>query len=163
MSLSTPQLEQLKTQLEAQIAAIDSYTTQLDEVKQALTGTDPELIAQRVAQATELFQALEESSSRCLQLLPEMGYAAAPDGLEKLVEDAADTALSQLKSELEEKVSALKHAIMVNDQLIRKSQNRVRQSIRVLTGHSPAGDGDTYDAGGAARAPSSTQRILARV
>jgi hypothetical protein len=162
MSVSTPRLEQLKNALRDQISAISRYTDELELVKQALAGNDTEQITRQIDHASSLFQSLETASQACLQLLPVMGYPAQPSGLQQLVAESTDAQLAELKSSLDTSLSKLKHGIMVNDQLIRQSQQRVQLSIRVLTGHSLSPDGETYNASGSQQTCSDSQRILAR-
>ncbi len=56
----------------------------------------------------------------------------------------------------------MQKSLLVNDLLIKKNQHRVRQCIRILSGHSNANADMTYNAQGDNRHLSGDQRMLAR-
>jgi flagellar biosynthesis/type III secretory pathway chaperone len=162
MSLSTPQVEQIRTSLEAQLRQIADYTIRLEQVQQAMISNDPERITLETTAAGTLFEDIESTNNACLQCVKSMGFPSDPDGLQQLIDDQQDTALGGLKTELDTRLTELKRVITLNDILIRKNQERVRQSIRILTGHQGQAESATYTAQGAESEYSGTPRTLAR-
>ena len=108
-------------------------------------------------------EAIEQLKIQQAELIRQYGYDQSEHGLQELVKQCDQSqVLAGLKQELLEKLNHLQKALLVNDLLIRKNQDRVRQSIRILSGHQPATQSNTYSAQGISSAQDD-KRSLAQV
>jgi flagellar biosynthesis/type III secretory pathway chaperone len=162
MMLSTPQIESIASLLRTHRDQVTACTAQLKQIRQTLAANDAGALAQQINIAEDLFLDLESTNLSCLQSIQSLGYPADADGLRKWVIDQNNSELNELKSELDARLGELKHALMVNDLLVRKNQDRVRHSIRILTGQQNQVDGRTYTAQGAKLEYAENPRMLAR-
>ena len=94
--------------------------------------------------------------------MPGFGFPASHDGFKLFVAATAVPRLNELQAELDDKLDSLQKSLLVNELLIRKNQHRVRQSIRILSGHSSANADTTYNRQGDNQELSNDQRMLAR-
>lgn len=146
-SSSTPGIEltkQLDTLFTRQLAHVDAFIDYLDQIKQAIATNDTDTLNRLVTSAPGDFELIEALQQQQNKLLIDNGYSANDAGLNQCLKDCKQPHLITQHSELTEKLAKLQNALLVNELIVEKNQQRVRQSIRILTGHGGEKNTTTY-------------------
>lgn len=154
-----------------QIAALLRQKTQhvtgfkhhLEEIKTAITSNDIDKLNGLISQTTEFFGALNTSQSQLLAFLNEQGNHEPHHALQHFIKqhDDEQQQLHRLNETLNEQLDSLEKALLVNDLLIRKNQHRIKQSIRILSGHEQTNKPSTYSSTGDTNQQGDSQHTLA--
>ena len=155
----------------SQIAALLNQKTQqvtdfkhhLDDIKTAITSNDLDKLNGLISQTTDYFGALNTSQTQLLAFLNENGDHEPHNALQHFIEqhDDKQQQLHHMNESLKEQIDSLEKALLVNDLLIRKNQHRVKQSIRILSGHEQTKKPSTYSSTGATNQQNDTKNTLA--
>jgi flagellar biosynthesis/type III secretory pathway chaperone len=148
--------------LQQQLEQVSDFSSYLEEIKQAITHNDKDQLNQLLS-ATKLdVESIEQLQLKQLQIVAEYGFTQSAAGLDECVNACQLLPLSKLHSDLKQQLQHLQNALLVNDLLIRKNQQRVRQSIRLLSGHQAASNSMTYSSSGNTREDIPDSHSLAR-
>ncbi len=131
--------------LQQQAEAISNYIDYLQLVKNAVAQNQTDELNRLLSQNSSHIAPIEKIQLNQADLIQRYGYHQTEQGLEQLIEscDQAEQ-LHQLKQALSEQLKQLEKSLLINDLLIRKNQERVRQSVRILSGHGNHQHGTTY-------------------
>ena len=154
---------QLRSLLVQQADHISGYIDFLQLIRNSIAQNQAETLDRLLMENPSRLEAIEQLKIQQAELIRQYGYDQSEHGLQELVEQCDQSqVLAGLQQELLEKLSHLQQSLLVNDLLIRKNQDRVRQSIRILSGHQPATQSNTYSAQGISSAQDD-KRSLAQV
>lgn len=154
---------QLMQLMKKQLQLIDGYIEYLDDIKQSVSGNSIERLNHLLADKSPNLHLIEQIQQQQGSLLSNQGFSNSPQGLQDFIDASHQPALKELKAHLSERLEKLEKSLLVNDLLIRKNQARVRQSIRLLSGHEQANSTATYSRDGNTDEDADTQRTLAQV
>ena len=91
------------------------------------------------------------------------GYEISKDGLNSCIKDCHNSArLEELNEQLNDKLAELKNVLTVNALLVKKGQHRVKQSIRILSGHNLSNAVSSYSRQGSIDSPEESKHSLAQ-
>ena len=156
---ATESVEQRLSQLLIRLdQRIDDYLDYLQQLHIAIRDSDAARLEQLLPHHRALQQAVDARLAERDQLLSELGVDSLGAALEKLGQPAT---LQRKRESLEDKLEQLRQQLMSNDLLLRKSQERLRQSIGILAGHFESPRASAYSRKGALD-PDSPRRSLAR-
>ena len=162
MHHATQNMTSVAALIETQLQLIDGYQQHLEAIKLAIAHNDNDGLDRLVENNAALFAPLEQGLRQILHAMPAFGFAASHDGLNQFAAANPEPRLKRLKAALDDKLEGLQQSLLVNDLLIRKNQHRVRQCIRILSGHGSANADTTYNRQGDNQELSNDQRMLAR-
>ncbi len=147
--------------IQKQTVLVDEYINFLDKIKQTITGGDTEQLNQILASTQIDLKEIEKIGQQQMVILQRKGYEPSSTGLKNYIGDIAQPELEQSNQILSEKTRQLEKSLLINDLLIRKNQDRVRQSIRILSGHGPTQAAGTYSRQGNEDSGYETKQSLA--
>lgn len=126
-------VEQKLTTLLGQLGQrIDDYLDYLQQLHDAIRNNDAPRLEQLLPHDQALQQAVDERLAERARLLDQQGVENLEELLGRLGRPAG---LIALREDLEARLKQLRQQLMSNDLLLRKSQQRLRQSIGILAGH----------------------------
>ncbi len=151
----TPRLQALLDRLDHRI---DDYLDYLQQLHTAIRDNDAPRLEQLLPHAPALQQAIDEPLQERERLLDELGA----DGLDSLFRRLGNPAeLLHTRKRVEQQLERLRRQLMSNDLLLRKSRQRLRQSIGILAGHFDSPQASAYSRDGGLTS-ASHRRSLAR-
>ena len=154
---------QLRSLLVQQTDHISGYIDFLQLIRNSIAQNQADTLERLLMENPARLEAMEQLKIQQAELIRQYGFDRSEHGLQDMIELCDQSQiLAGLKQELVEKLNHLQKALLVNDLLIRKNQDRVRQSIRILSGHQPATQSNTYSAQGISSAEDD-KRSLAQV
>jgi flagellar biosynthesis/type III secretory pathway chaperone len=161
-SLSTERSHQLQQILSLQKQQVSEYIEYLNEIKSCVTLNDTARLTDLVDEPVLTPELIQSSQQQQANLLTEHGYDSSPRGLEQFIQDSdrADE-LASLKKSLDDKLRELEKSLFINAYLVRKNQQRVKQSISILTGHQQTNPSTTYSREGNTQNIDLSRRSLA--
>ncbi len=148
-------LQQLFEQLEGRAG---DYLDFLQQIHAAIRDNDAARLEQLLPHDAALQQAIDKPLQQREQLLQEAGVESIGDLLDQL---GRPQELLQARDRVEQQLEELRRQLMSNDLLLRKSQQRLRQTIGILAGHFDQPQASAYSKDGALSS-ASPQRSLAR-
>lgn len=154
--------KQLYPLLQQQLKLVEDFQHYLDEIKQAISVNQKERLQELLNQPAIELSSVEQCQLHQFQLLAEFGFEASAKGVQVCIDTCQNSDLSSLYSQLTEQLQQLQNALMINDLLIRKNQQRIRQSIRLLSGHDIKNASMTYSSSGNTSDSTLDHRSLAR-
>ena len=156
------QQSQLASLLEQQLESIRHNREILDDVKALISQNDNAGLLQLLEQRPIDLSGLESMQSEQHQLLQSWGFGDDETALKQCAEACTSETLYALYETLEAELKALREGLMINDLLIRKNQQRVRQSISLLSGRIHETETSTYSRQGATATSGTPGRSLAQ-
>ncbi len=169
LHMQTPMIDDrdqqaMQTLLEIQIRQVNAYRNYLGQIKQAISSNDQSALEQLLNKVPEEASEIEQTRLQQVQLLQAAGFDESAQGLETFLEHCPQNEdMQKLAGQLNRELKKLQHALFVNSLLLQKSQQRVTQSIRILSGHSPDSSPASYTkSGNTERAGSDNRRSLAQ-
>jgi len=154
------QLVQIMTLQQQQVTAYIDY---LDTVKQSVLEHDTDHLDQLLQQTQPGAEIIEQSQQLQAKLLSEQGYEVNQSGLDTCIQQCDQSGqLKTLKKQLHESLGELEKSLFINSYLVRKNQDRVKQSIRILTGHQQSDRSKTYSREGNSANTERSSRSLAQ-
>ena len=155
--------QKLSQLFKVQIAQVTDYTDYLSNIKLAITHNETEQLNSLLQQPVSNPEIIEQSQAQQGKILAYFGYEDSPQGLSKCIQDCEDSGQLQLQADsLKEKLKTLEKSLLVNSLLVRKNQDRVRQSIRILSGHHQSSTPATYSRQGSTYNGINNKRSLAQ-
>ena len=136
---------QLQINLQQQSQLISAYIDYLAAIKQQVADNETETLNHLLSENQSHVDAIENNQRQQVQLLQQFAFEPTAQGLACCIE-ACDQQqqLAALRKTLQQQLEELEKSLLINDLLIRKNQQRVRQSIRILSGHSGTEVNTTY-------------------
>lgn len=130
--------------MQQQLTLIQDYCAHLERIKQAITQNEIDSLSQLLLQSELDIKKLQQSQQQLALTLQDLGFKDTQSDLTQAVEAYHDNDLSKLHQALSDALKQFENTLLINDLLIRKNQQRVRQSIRILSGHNSNGSPDVY-------------------
>jgi len=144
-----------------QLEQVQSYVDYLDQIKRSISSNDTQQLQKLVQQPPFNGQEIEQKQQQQIQLLAEAGYAA--QALDDFIEQQDEShELATLRLSLKQQLGKLDQSLLINNLLLQKSQQRVRQSIQLLSGHDISSVPASYSRSGNAEQSGASKRILAQ-
>jgi flagellar biosynthesis/type III secretory pathway chaperone len=116
----------------------------MDNIKQTITKGNAEQLNQLLAQQPDEFSKVESVRQECTDILTTHGYADNENGLKQFIQGCTEQPLKELYATLNKEIDQLKKSLLVNDLIVRKNQQRVRQTLQILSGHQVTTKSNTY-------------------
>ncbi len=148
-------LQALLAQIEQRIA---DYRDYLQQLHIAIRDNDAARLEQLLPHDAALQEGIDAPLQQRERLLADEGVESMSELLQRLGNPAQ---LLQARDRVEQQLEQLRRQLMTNDLLLRKSRQRLRQSIGILAGHFDQPRASAYSKNGALDS-SSPQRSLAR-
>lgn len=154
--------QQLLTFMQEQIDQVNGYLQLLDSIKQCVISNDVDELNRLLTQGRHQPDAIENTRQQQYTLLQSCGYAENEAGLRSFIKDNPNPVLVETRQRLTTQLEQLDKSLLVNGLLITKNQQRVRQSIQILSGHESSNPPSTYSRQGNLNDNRSATRRLAR-
>ncbi|MBC8212421.1 MAG: flagellar export chaperone FlgN [Gammaproteobacteria bacterium] len=153
------QLLQIMTLQQQQVIA---YLDYLESIKHCVLESDTHSLDKILQQTSLGPELIEQTQQQQATLLSAHGYPGNQSGLDSCIQDCVNPQeLISLKSQLDERLRELEKSLFVNAYLVRKNQDRVKQSIYILTGHQQPDRSITYSRHGSSENSELSSRSLA--
>ena len=131
--------------LSKQAEQISHYIEYLDAIKDAIAKNLITELDELLASNTSRIAPIEQLQQQQSQFLIAQGFSDDEQGLKDCIRACdQERQLEQLGQALTEQLNRLQQSLLINNLLIQKNQQRVRQSIRILSGHGPSQQPATY-------------------
>ncbi len=145
-----------------QSETVVGYIAYLDSIKEVITKNDAQQLTHLLENNPINLSTIEACREKCFQLVKQQGFEASEQGLSEYIQAFSDARLTDAKAELDKQLKGLEKSLLINDVLIQKNQQRIRQSIKILSGRTSSADGSTYSREGNKDQADSNPRSLAR-
>lgn len=131
--------QQLHQILQQQCDQVSAYIDYLQHIKNSIAENQTDQLEQMLSLNASKIGAIEQIQKQQAKMLDSFGFSHDDAGLEACIQ-ACDQQqrLSTLKQTLKHQLQQLEKSLLINGLLIRKNQDRVKQSIRILSGHHPS-------------------------
>ena len=128
-------LDELSHLFERQISELQEINDYLTRIKNAVAENDIEEMNNLVAKQKPPVAEVEKLQVMQQKLVSNYNFEATGDGLAKCIEwcDLEDRLVIQYEN-FKQELTQLQHSLQISDLLVSKGQNRVRQSLQLLTG-----------------------------
>lgn len=153
---------QLEALMDQQLQVVDKILHHLDQIKQSIAQNDHDQLEKLTHATPADFQHLEQLHHQQQQIMQASGFSLDRHGSISGNNSPDCEQLKQAHLELTQKMEQLQQSLLINDLLLKKNQHRVRQSIRILTGHPKESATTTYSDQGSTTNNGSVTRTLAR-
>jgi len=154
------QLVQIMTVQQQQVIAYIDY---LNAIKQCVEQSDTDHLDQLLQQAHPGAETIQQSQQQQANLLSDLGYEINQAGLESCIQQCDEGGqIKTLKNQLDKSLRELEKSLFINSYLMRKNQDRVKQSICILTGHQQPDRSKTYSRKGNSENTELSSRSLAQ-
>ena len=162
--LNNPAFNQISDHLVMQTKLVESFIQHLEAIKESVTSNNLEQLNNLITQTPDFFKNLETIQSQLVATLSVNGFNDIQNGLQSFIQRHDDVSqhLFNLKTTLNKNIEVLEKTLLVNDLLIRKNQQRIKQSIRILSGHETSQSPGTYSSKGNTSQNTDGQHTLAR-
>lgn len=135
---------QLFQVMQKQTELITDYLEYLDKIKQAISQSDPEALNNLLTVNKLDTEHIENAQNQQTELLIQYGFESTENGLSHCIKECQQAELTQMHQTLTAHLKELEKSLLINELLIRKNQDRIRQSIRILSGHGVSQNSGTY-------------------
>lgn len=162
MNTSPQQCYQSLTDLlQNQTTELQTINNYLTQIKNAVADNDVEALDQLVTQQRLPVAEIEDLQIQRQQLMSNYNFDADNTGFEKCIDwcDQQGTLASQYQN-FKQELMLLHRSLQISDLLVSKGQNRIRQSLQLLTGQTV--NTKTYTSNGQSQ-DSTDGRSIARV
>lgn len=149
--------------LNRQITSCTKYLEYLEQVKQVMSDNNIDQLQKLIGNNDNLLKTVESTRQQQMEFLSTHGYEASATGLSTCIRDHAGTSskLLELDKQLTELLKNLQSKIQLNDRIIRISQQRVKQAIRILSGHGVNTNSSVYSSQGSESSTDENSRTIA--
>ena len=144
MHQSAHKINELQHLFQQHTEQVTHYIDYLDQIKLSVIASDNQQLDALLSDNPIDTAAIENRNIQQMQCLQHLGYDTNQQDLENWISSFDDADLSKCYSELKEKLEQLEKSLLLNNLLVQKNQQRVRQSIRILTGHTSSSGLSTY-------------------
>ena len=126
---------ELSSLFETQTSELQAVNSYLIKIKNAIAENDVEALNNLVDEQTLPIREIDLLQAKQRQLMSSYNFQPTREGLEKCIEwcDKENTISKQYQT-FKVEMEKLQLSLQVSDMLINKGQNRVRQSLHLLTG-----------------------------
>ena len=164
IQLNHPGLNQISDHLVMQTKQVLAFIQHLESIKESVTSNNLEQLNLLLTETPEYFKNIEMIQTQLATTLSAHGFKDTQDGLQSFIHSHDNPAqhLYHLKTTLNDHIDVLERALLVNDLLLRKNQQRIKQSIRILSGHESIQNPGTYSNKGNTSQSMDSQHTLAR-
>lgn len=154
---------QLQSLLSRQVDQVNGYIDYLETIKDLIANNEVAQLDEHLASNNSRVEPIEQLQQQQSQLLIAQGFLPDDQGLQACI-DAHDQSqqLNQLAETLTAQLGHLQKSLLINNLLIQKNQQRVRQSIRILSGHEASQQPETYSRKGIKSSDSGSLHSLAK-
>ena len=159
---STQCAQLLSPLFQQMLEQISDFTKYLNQIKQTIADNDKEQLEVLLDNPRLDFASIEQLQLKQQQIVADFGFAQSHEGIDSCVKSCDQAPLSDLYNQLRQQLEQLQSALMINDLLIKKNQQRVRQSIRLLSGYAPVNNNMTYNSSGNTHEENLDSHSLAR-
>lgn len=119
-----------------QIDQVSSYIQYLSDIKTAISKNDTPKLTELLESQQLKPEVIEQTQNQQAKILTQYGFEVSKNGLNNCIQNCNNsTQLEDLHEKLIQKLAELEKALIVNALLVKKGQLRVKQSIRILSGH----------------------------
>lgn len=155
---STP----LRASMQQQLELITKYIEYLGRIKQVISQGKADQLNQLLGHQPFDIALIDNCRQQHLNLLAQHGYSGSDQGLKHYIEESNDAGIKALYLALVEQIRQLEKSLLINDLLIRKNQHRVRQTLKILSGHNLSDNATTYSREGGTDQLENSKRSLAQ-
>jgi len=148
--------------LQQQSETVNGYVDYLGMIKQVISNNDAGELNQLLDNNPINLSSIEACRQQCYDILQQQGLSGSEEGLQQYIEAANNESLTHAKAALDTQLEALEKSLLINDVLIQKNQQRIRQSIQILSGRASSADTSTYSRQGNKDQKDLNKRSLAR-
>lgn len=153
---------ELKQILQQQTNLVSVYIDYLNAIKNAIGANDNSLLNQLLEENPIDITSIENFHRQQELTLQQHGFKVSNEGLQECLKMLKDPSLLTMKEELDNQLTQLEKSLLINDLLIRKNQQRIRQSIQILSGRTLSNDNTaTYSREGNTDKSDKNKRSLA--
>ncbi len=146
---SAPCHAELLALLVDQSAELDAINTYLAEIKSAIVENDTESLNTLITQPNLPVTEVDKLENHRNHLLKQYGFKPDRDGLARCIAWCdKDGIISQQYEMFQKAVLRLQHTIQVNNLLVSKGRERVRQSLQLIMGQPTSNRMTTYSSNG---------------
>ncbi len=143
-----------------QLVLIKAYINYLNDIKQTIISNDPHALNDLLLQNQPHIDQIEGIQAKQSAILLSFGVSNDENGINTCIKSSIQhERLSIIKETLHQQLSKLEKALLVNDLLVRKNQDRIKHSIRILSGHQSAPKQNTYSRMGSTHTQDEKQTI----
>jgi len=137
--------QQIDQILTLQISQVSRYIDYLSNIKSAVSTNNTQQLNELLEQQQLNPEIIEKTQQQQIQTLTEFGYDLNDEGLTSCIEDCVNPSqLISQKNVLTEKLKELEKSLLINALIVQKNQHRVKQSIRLLSGHKLSNNASSY-------------------
>ncbi|MCP4076066.1 MAG: flagellar protein FlgN [Gammaproteobacteria bacterium] len=137
--------QQIDQILTLQISQVSSYIDYLSDIKSAISSNNTQQLNELLEKQQLNPELIEKTQQQQIQTLTEFGYDLNDEGLTSCIQDCDNTSkLTSQKNTLTEKLKELEKSLLINALIVQKNQHRVKQSIRLLSGHKLSNSVSSY-------------------
>ena len=137
MTTTSAQLchDELSHLFETQTSELQASSSCLSEIKNAVAENDVDALNSLVAHQRLPIKEIENLRVQQHQLMSSYNFESNNAGLESCIDwcDRQDKLFRQYQA-FKDAMLVLQHSLQISDMLVSKSQNRIRQSLHLLTG-----------------------------
>ncbi len=157
---ATPGL-QMEALMQQQLEQVHRYIEYLDQIKLSISSNDSEQLQKLVEKPPLDTIEIEHNQQQQLSLLGSAGFTQ--DELDAFIQQQSDhTKLAELRQQLKKQLGKLEQSLLINNLLLQKSQQRVKQSIRLLSGRDISSAPASYSRSGSVESTGKNGRVLAQ-
>jgi flagellar biosynthesis/type III secretory pathway chaperone len=164
--MSTPTaniISSLQELLQQQLLQVETYIEYLSSIKSSISTDDSEVLQKLIENPPLEAEQIELNQRHQQQLLVHAGFTAEGRALDDFIgNNTATEQLAALNDSLKQAVKKLEQSLFINTLLLQKSQHRVKQSIRLLSGHAMASTPSSYSRAGETDSGSDSKHIIAQ-
>lgn len=136
--------DRLSANMQKQLQLISQFDQYLADIKQAITEGNADQLNLLLSQQPDEFNQIELIRLQRAEILLQHGYTDNEKCLQQFMQECSDEPLKHLHTSLSKAISKLEKSLLINDLLIRKNQQRVRQTLQILSGHGTTASAGTY-------------------
>jgi len=153
---------QIEKILILQISQVSSYIDYLSDIKNAISSNNTPQLNELLEKQQLNPELIEKTQQQQIQTLTEFGYELNDEGLTNCIQDCVNAPqLTAQKNTLTEKLKELEKSLLVNALIVQKNQHRVKQSIRLLSGHKLSNNASSYSKQGSIESHDDSGHTLA--
>ena len=137
--------KQIEQSFTLQIDQVSSYIHYLTAIKTAISKNDTQKLNDLLQNQPLNPELIEQTQKQQANILTQYGYEICKQGLNACVQDCHNPdQLQAQNNSLNDKLNELEKALIVNSLVVKKGQHRVKQSIRILSGHNLSNSASSY-------------------
>ncbi len=153
--------QQMAALMRQQLSYLHRYIEYLDQIKRSISSNDNEQLQKLVKNPPLDASDIEHNQQQQSSLLKLAGFTL--DGLDTFILKQGDhSELAELRQQVKKQLNRLEQSLLINNLLLQKNQQRVKQSIRLLSGRDIAAAPASYSRSGSVEPNGNNGRVLAQ-